>query len=92
MPKTAIEAPAPAPVADGIWRPLFIEERQAYICHRRLLQNPDAVLPEGKTIPRTLRETYGARLNGPEGVRFSPMYLFQEGDAQAQCDRLNNGD
>ena len=88
MTRAAIEAPAPAPVADGIWRPKFLEERQAFICHRFFRAGDRGT----EVWEQTIGETYGARLQAPEGSRFSALYIFGEADAQAQCDRLNNGD
>jgi len=64
--------------ADGIYRPRFLPERQSWICERYLRS-------DGKLSV----ETYGARLNGPLGPRFSPLFLLNETDAQAQCDMLN---
>lgn len=76
-----LEAPAPAPKADGIWRPEWVEWRQTFVCSRH-------IAPDGKLT----RETYGARMNGPEGARFSPLFLFRLEDAKAQCDGLNAKD
>lgn len=79
MSRAAIEAPAPAQVADGIWRPQFLEERQAYICARCV-----------KLGQGTRHEVHGAHLDGPNGKRFSPFFIFQIGDAQDYCDGLND--
>ena len=73
---TRIEAPAP--VADNIWRPAYVESRKAHVC-QRVIVGRDGVA----------RETYGARLSGPEGERFSPLFLFRREDAQSKCDELN---
>ena len=84
MSRAAIEAPAPIPAADGIWRPAWIESRQAYVCERTFMADKlDEI--DGKLT----RETHGARMSGPHGERFSPLYVFRETDAKAQCDRLN---
>ena len=66
--------------ADGVYRPRYLPERQAWICQR--FRPADDKLQV---------ETYGARLVGPQGPRFSPLFLFSEADAQAQCDMLNGG-
>ncbi len=82
MTRAAIEAQALAPIADGIWRPQLVGERQAFVCQR--------IFTNGELGGASLsRETYGARLQGPDGLRFSPLYIFGEADAQAQCDQLN---
>lgn len=61
--------------ADGQFRPVYMGDRDAWICQR--------MKADGTTL---LVETWGARLNGE---RFSPMFLFREEDAQKRCDVLN---
>lgn len=74
--------------ADGQFRPVYMGDRDAWICERYTRQRPGAGDYLG-TDPTLVVETYGARLNGPDGQRFSPLFLFSEADAQKQCDVLN---
>jgi len=74
-----VEQIRPAPQADGIWRPAWLEARQAYVCERYKHGQGD----DGKPVLQ--RETWGARMNG----KFSPCFIFGECSARATCDRLN---
>ena len=66
--------------ADGLFRPRYLGERDAWICERYRAEGPKLMV-----------ETWGARLDGPKGQRFSPLFIFNEADAQKQCDMLNGG-
>lgn len=70
----------PAPVADATWKPVWLEDRQAWIC-RRMMQG----IVEGRPVLQM--ETWGARMNGGN---FSPFYIFEEASAKRQCDTLND--
>lgn len=85
MDRGTIEAPAPVPAADGIWRPKFIQDRQAWVCQRYTTPEDAAHALRQMTL-----ETFGALLNRPDGTRFSPLFVFRKEDADAQCERLNS--
>ena len=75
--------------ADGLFRPRYLGERDAWICERyRKAENKEY---GSHATPAIVVETWGARLDGPKGQRFSPLFIFNEADAQKQCDMLNGG-